>query len=103
MLNIVLHIVHFFNNFFYTSLLQGYHSDFHYVPLVWEHLIPALIDLIEGRGTSNTSEDEDGAFIGVAQGASNRICEQNFVGTDQEGHEQVPCVVNRPGVAGAVL
>ena len=30
------------------SLLQGYLSDFHNVPLVWEHLIPALIDLFEG-------------------------------------------------------
>ena len=85
---------HIFEQICYTSLLQGNHSDFHNVPLAWEHLIPALIDLIEGRGISNTSEDEDGNFIGsLAQGASNHMCEQNFVGTDQEGHEQLPCVV----------
>jgi hypothetical protein len=32
----------------YTSLLQGYLSDYHNVPLVLEQLIPALIVLIEG-------------------------------------------------------
>ena len=46
-----------------TCLLQGGHYDFHNVPLVWEHHIPALIDLIEGRGIQNTSQ-EDSAFDG---------------------------------------
>ena len=36
----------FLTNFVYKFV--GYLSDFHNVPLVWEHLIPALIDLIEG-------------------------------------------------------
>ena len=32
--------------------------------MVWEYHIPALIDLIEGRGIQNTSQDEDGVFDG---------------------------------------
>ena len=54
----------FFEQTCYICLLHGGHSDFHNVPLVWEHHIPALIDLIEGRGIQNTSQDEDGAFDG---------------------------------------
>ena len=58
----VQHIAHIFEQTCSTCLLKGGHSDFHNVPLVWEHHIPALIDLIEGRGIQNTSLDEDGAF-----------------------------------------
>ena len=46
-------------------LLKGGQSDFHNVPLVCEHHIPALKDLIMSGGIQNTSQDEDGAFDGV--------------------------------------
>ena len=56
-----------------SCLLQEGHSDFHNVPLVWEHHIPALIDLIKGRGIQNTSQDEDGAFDGFCA-----VCGKDF-------------------------
>ena len=50
LLHVVQHIAHIFEQTCSTCLLKGGHSDFHNVPLVWEDLLPAPIDLVEGRG-----------------------------------------------------
>ena len=49
-LHVVQHTTQRFEQTCSTHLLQGGHSNFHNVPLVWEDLIPAPIDLVEGRG-----------------------------------------------------
>ena len=59
-LHVVQHTTQRFEQTCSTHLLQGGHSNFHNVPLVWEDLLPAPIDLVRGRGISNTAEDDDG-------------------------------------------
>ena len=89
LLHVVQHIAHIFEQTCSTCLLQGGHSDFHNVPLVWEHHIPALIDLIEGRGIQNTSQDEDGAFDGFCA-----VCGKDYRSLSLSNKSRGRCEVN---------